>query len=80
MGRPTFWIIYDADDRFAGDPTRRMIIIPIAGIIMAPPAPTLFFATAMPSGWRKKNYLTQFHPGTDEYHPRPVNAVSEAGF
>jgi prepilin-type N-terminal cleavage/methylation domain-containing protein/prepilin-type processing-associated H-X9-DG protein len=62
-------IIYDADDRFANDPTRKNDNYPDSGDNHGADGANMVFCDGHAQWVSQKNYMRTFILGTDEYHP-----------
>ena len=63
------WIIYDADDAGAGDPTRKNGDYPDTGDNHGTEGGNVVFCDGHAAFVKQNKYLESFFRGTDEYHP-----------
>jgi prepilin-type N-terminal cleavage/methylation domain-containing protein/prepilin-type processing-associated H-X9-DG protein len=68
-GPADIWIIYDADDAVAGDPTRKNDNYPDPGDNHGSAGGNVVFCDGHAAWVAQKNYFYSFERGTDEYHP-----------
>lgn len=68
-GPSTTWIIYDADDRDAGDPSRKNNDYPDPGDNHGKEGGNVVFCDGHAEWVPQKRYLLSWYLGTDEYHP-----------
>ena len=69
IGPADIWIIYDADDRYAGDPSRQNDNYPDRGDNHGTAGANVVFCDGHAQWIAQKFYLRSFILGTDEYHP-----------
>jgi prepilin-type N-terminal cleavage/methylation domain-containing protein/prepilin-type processing-associated H-X9-DG protein len=70
IGGPSdIWIIYDADDRVASDPTRQNEDYPDPGDNHGKEGGNVIFCDGHAEWVPQKHYLRSFFRGTDEWHP-----------
>ncbi len=69
IGPSDIWIIYDADDRYASDPTRQNDNYPDPGDNHGTAGANVVFCDGHAQWIAQKDYLRSFIRGTDEYHP-----------
>jgi len=69
LGPCDILIIYDADDQFASDPTRKNDNYPDSGDNHGVDGANMVFCDGHAQWVSRKNYLRTFILGTDEYHP-----------
>lgn len=67
-GPSDFWIIYDADDRDAADPSRKNEDYPDPGDNHGNEGGNVVFADGHAEWVPRKKYMPSFFRGTDEYH------------
>jgi len=68
-GPSDIWIIYDADDRLASDPTRQNGDYPDKGDNHGTDGGNVIFCDGHAEWVKQKDYIKSFSKGTDEYHP-----------
>jgi prepilin-type N-terminal cleavage/methylation domain-containing protein/prepilin-type processing-associated H-X9-DG protein len=68
-GPSDIWIIYDADDRVASDPTRQNEDYPDRGDNHGTEGGNVIFCDGHAEWVPQKHYLRSFFRGTDEWHP-----------
>ena len=68
-GPSDIWIIYDADDKVAGDPARKNDNYPDPGDNHGAAGGNVVFCDGHAQWVAQKNYLKSFEFGTDEWHP-----------
>lgn len=68
VGPSDIWIIYDADDAVAGDPTRKNDNYPDPGDNHGAAGGNVVFCDGHAQWVAQKNYMCSFVLGTDEYH------------
>jgi prepilin-type N-terminal cleavage/methylation domain-containing protein/prepilin-type processing-associated H-X9-DG protein len=68
IGPSDIWIIYDADDRYASDPSRLNDNYPDRGDNHGTAGANVVFCDGHAQWISQKNYLRSFILGTDEYH------------
>ncbi len=68
LGPSDIWIIYDADDRVAADPTRQNEDYPDSGDNHGNEGANVVFCDGHAEWMSQKNYLRSWARGTDEYH------------
>jgi prepilin-type N-terminal cleavage/methylation domain-containing protein/prepilin-type processing-associated H-X9-DG protein len=69
VGPSDLWIIYDADDQVAGDPTRKNDNYPDPGDNHGAAGGNVVFCDGHAQWVAQKNYMQSFILGTDEWHP-----------
>jgi prepilin-type processing-associated H-X9-DG protein len=68
-GPSDIWIIYDADDQVAGDPTRKNDNYPDPGDNHGSAGANVVFCDGHAEWISQRKYFYSFERGTDEYHP-----------
>ena len=69
IGPTDIWIVYDADDRYASDPSRQNDNYPDRGDNHGTAGANVVFCDGHAQWVPQKFYLRSFILGTDEYHP-----------
>ena len=69
IGPSDIWIIYEADDRYANDPSRQNDNYPDPGDNHGSDGANIVFCDGHAQWVAQKNYMRSFILGTDEYHP-----------
>jgi prepilin-type processing-associated H-X9-DG protein len=68
IGPSDIWIIYDADDRYAADPTRQNDNYPDPGDNHGTAGANVVFCDGHAQWIAQRDYMRSFIIGTDEYH------------